>query len=422
MSDPTTSSVFHPATQYIRGQTPVSPLSEELFGDILDAPPRTTPLPADLCWIFEDSEEEEEPPTRCKPPQLHITDSDRSPSPPPVGEVLAIMSRALSARPSLSPVPSKYQAPTEKERVNGLGHPLQPDLSHAPTPVQLQQPQEMEQMCQDKLRSMSPIQISQESNESSASQSQVSEVPLDRSPLFCSPYQQILTYGGPPGEAIDPQSFISQFMEHMALVPIQPTFPSASLYNTWAPSAYLDHDKFALFNVSQPQGHLKSQISTSHTEPVFEALSKAPYVFEVEMYAIAYIKKDIDGRRIMERREVELSRYFLPMKHGYLEIHAKDVCAGLNPVRERLGQMDGISPFLVYGCKCPREVEINIKTGTSDECHTSKRTVFLLKNRLIRGTFGGRRARVVTGEWLVGGVNKQWGMLLNDAKEIWAVM
>ncbi|CZR59256.1 uncharacterized protein PAC_09148 [Phialocephala subalpina] len=368
MSRPTTPCPCLPPPQWIRGHTPVSPLSEELFGDFLDGPPRMTPLPVDLCWIFDDTDDEEESPSACRPPQLDTMDSDRrSPSPPPEPLVEGI-SAAVSIRSSSPSMPSKHPLPTEEE-------------------------------------------------------GQVSEVHLDRSPLFCSTNQQIPMYGGPPGEAIDPQSFISQFMDHMVLVQTQSAFPGALLYNIWAPYSYLVLHKFAPFNVLQPQGHLKSQVSTSCTEPVFKAISKAPHVFEVTMDAIIHVKKDIDGRRIMERREVELSRYFIPsMTHEYLEIHAKDICAGLNPVRERLGQMEGMSPFLVYGCQRSREVEIKLKTRTSDECHTNKRTVYLLKNRLIRGKFPRRRARVVTGEWLVGGINKRWGMILTEAKEYWAMM
>lgn len=139
-----------------------------------------------------------------------------------------------------------------------------------------------------------------------------------------------------------------------------------------------------------------------YSKNVLHDLSNALHVFEVR----------IEVER--EKREVELCRYFVPssqIESKYIEIHPKDVCLGLNPAGARIGQMEQAVTQVMFECGCSKRRGL---------CHGLPRIISLLNNHLLKAPISKLPPRPVSGEWYVGGRSKQWGLSLDEARNIWS--
>ncbi|KAE8451871.1 hypothetical protein EG329_002712 [Mollisiaceae sp. DMI_Dod_QoI] len=299
-----------------RQGTPLSPLSEELFGDILDSKLPTVPLR----WFSDSSYSEEEIP-----------------------EAKIPYARSRGLRPNTTP-----------------------DVSFG----------DKSSTAANEADVFDSVELTPPNNVFPPGIITVGREDYHRSVLFCSSSLVNLGHGGILATELGAQDTIAEFV-------IQITTKSKPLI----------------------------------LKPIFEALSEARFIVEVKTTVRINLEKTVADQKQTEEKDVELSRYFLPSRpHGnkYVEIHAKDVCDGLSPARADLGQMKHMSPYSILTCDCRK-----VNFGAHDPC---LRTVTLLKNHLRRASFVGRLPRIVTGEWMVGGNTKQWGIPLEEAKAIWQKM
>lgn len=323
-----------PPKRFTRSGTPLSPLSEELFGDILDAEPNQFHHPDLIHWSNSDGEDTD----GMQKPRLTSTDSAAAPI--LLSEDLFEDDSQRTSNPSASPPHSESTQVTD-----GVSNPTSftAILSNAP-------------------RSLVAT---------------MTAPPIFPHPVFCHSLNTSVGQATGAEFGSGARTMIRRFKNHLS--------------SDWMPAC---------------------------SESVFEALSKALHFFEVQVeFTFEEIASSVNnkskGEQKLNRRDIELSRFFIPSAlqgDKYIEIHPKDVCSELNPARGRLGQMENIVPQVMFTCGC---------MSPSDHLHTLPRTVTLLKNHLYQAPVVRRPPRTVSGEWLVSGHNKEWGLPLDQARIIW---
>lgn len=451
-----------PSVPPTRAGTPLSPFTEELFGDILDAEPPTHPVPGLNYWSDSEDEvedehvskklrlESEEPSSPSSPKSENISQTavESPPTSPATAEdnlttkksteadilptnqlgttkskkrktphittkeaikVLLALQSAASAESETSlpdkKIPSKVTTkkagkdqPASKSSASANGRTRLPDKKlpskvatkkagkDQPAPKSSTSAKARTRLPDKKKTSQSATEGIAQSTEDAAKASLPDEKTSESSaikiayPMFCSPTQKQLKSGGSfggDGGVHTIENFVDDIRE----------------------------DPLAL----------------STDETAFQALSKTPYFFEVRIDVSADFTKPASSPRAKKRvaiKTVELVRYFVPShvtENRYIEIHAKDVSAGLNPSVARMGKWDGKVPYATYCCDLNGSCSHSkAEDGIS---HVTPRTITLLKNHLRGNTFARRVPKAVSGEWLVGGQSKEWGMSL--AEVVW---
>jgi hypothetical protein len=327
-----------PTNHPIRAGTPLSPRSEELFGDILDAEPTQLTYPGSYYWSDTDGED---------------TDITKKPG---------VTFYDPAATPNL---PSEDLFEDESQRTT--------DPSVSPTPSQS---------------------IKAGANASNS-------ISLSTTLTLPHPHPMTLpNVGAPP------------------IVRPQPVFCHL-IYPSIGQASGADYGQGTIISIRQFKNQIFGDCVASPSENVFEALSQAYHFFEIRVELT--IKEEVTattgnedkGKERANERHVELSRYFVPSaleENKYIEAHPKDVAAGLNPSRGRIGGIENLVPRVKYYCAC---------VHPPNAFHALPRTVFLLKNHSFRASFLKRPPTALPAEWLLSGPGKEWGLTLDQAKVIW---
>ncbi|KUJ19833.1 uncharacterized protein LY89DRAFT_666682 [Mollisia scopiformis] len=325
-----------------RSGTPLSPLSEELFGDILDTEPGVNYILGPDSW--DELEEDECSPlvalTRLKASRRTAQKIATVPSSDP--PALQSTNSSPSSRFYSDPRSGRVRTAAPATKINSdKSSSAKTGLSHGGGKIS-----------SNKVLQGAKLFLS--------------------FPLFCSRDQVMQNRGGYTGVAVD---LIKDFERHVN-------------------------------NVRAPI-HL--------AEPIFTCLSQARHIFEVTMDTITRLEVGDGTGKKKILKELVLARYFMPSaehEDKYVEIHAKDV-GPTNPALAYVGATAKSIPRLTYTCACGKKSE--------ELAHVSPRKITFLKNYRKGFTFTGQQAREVTGEWLVGGESREWGMPLRDAKVIWTL-
>lgn len=184
-------------------------------------------------------------------------------------------------------------------------------------------------------------------------------------------------------------------------------------------AAGADYGQGTIASIRQFKDQIFGDCVASPSENIFEALSQAHHFFEIRVELTLEEVTTTTGNEDKDKekpnvRHVELSRYFVPStleENKYIEAHPKDVAAGLNPSRGRTGGMENLVPRVRYTCTCVQP---------PNAFHALQRTVFLLKNYSFRGAaFPKRLPTALPPEWLLSGPGKEWGLTLDQVKEKW---